>query len=89
MKKLMSASVFLISCMIVFAMACGGSGGSGTPVEGGSCEGIGPTEGKIACDGQKIIACSSYTKYKWIKTQTCDEGKKCVVAADGKSASCE
>lgn len=91
MGKILSFfTVILFSFYLISPMACGkGSDGKSTPKEGGSCEGIGAMEGKIACDGQKIIACSSYTKYKYIVTQTCSANQKCSVAPDGKSAACK
>lgn len=60
---------------------------AGDPKEGDSCDGISATDGLIACDGNKIIFCSSYSKYKWTKQSDCAEGTKCV--AEGKGASCK
>ncbi len=56
---------------------------------GDSCEGISATDGKAACDGNKIIFCSSYSKYKWKLQQECAAGTTCTAAADGKSAGCK
>ena len=64
-----------------------GDGAGGDPKEGGSCKGISATDGLIACDGNKIIFCSSYSDYKWTKQNECTDGTKCV--AEGKTASCK
>ncbi len=62
---------------------------SSGPREGGSCKGMGTMAGKVSCDGNKVIVCSSFTKYVWRKTKVCGGGTKCVVAPNGKSASCK
>lgn len=65
----------------------GAPAADGEPKEGDSCEGISASDGLIACDGNTIIFCSSYSDYKWTKQQECAEGTKCV--AEGKGAGCK
>lgn len=62
-------------------------GEAGDPKEGGSCKGISATDGLIACEGNKVIFCSSYSNYVWTKQSDCADGTTCV--AEGKSASCK
>lgn len=76
-------------------IACSGSGeksssdgGSSTVAVGTSCEGIGAMEGLLACDGNKTLFCSSFTKYKYQLQNTCPEGQICQMTADGKAAKC-
>lgn len=94
MKKTM-LGVLMLSCLVLFLIAaCGKSEGgaaaaAGPPVEGSSCQGIGAMDSKMACDGQKILFCSSASQYKYAQSQVCGDDKKCVVAPDGKSASCQ
>ncbi len=59
------------------------------PKVGDSCKGLGATDGRMACDGNKKIFCSSYSKYKWKSLGECKGGKKCVLGPTGKSASCK
>ncbi len=59
----------------------------GSPKAGDSCEGISAADGLIACEGNSIIICSSFSEYKWTKQSDCEDGTKCV--AEGKSASCQ
>lgn len=59
----------------------------GAPKIGDSCEGIGATEGKLACQDNKIIFCSSYSSYKWTMQRECGDGTKCV--AENNAASCK
>lgn len=90
MKIFNSIMAVTFSLLMVLSLACGKKSGASNEVkEGGSCKGISAMEGKMACDGQKIIVCSSYTNYIYKATQTCGEGKKCTVAPGGKSASCK
>ena len=56
---------------------------------GDGCEGISATDAKMRCDGNSLMFCSSYSNYKWKETQKCAEGKKCVIAEDGKSGQCK
>ncbi len=85
MKKMIVLTAVILGVFSMITISCGKS----TPKEGGSCKGIGPMDGIAACDGQKVIVCSSYTKYKYIVMQTCPANKKCVAAADKKSAGCK
>ncbi len=64
------------------------TGSSGKITVGSSCEGIGPMEGKLACEGNKTLFCSSYSKYKYQVHKTCPEGQTCKMTADGKAAQC-
>ncbi|HOS40774.1 MAG TPA: hypothetical protein PLG31_13640 [Spirochaetota bacterium] len=90
MNKLVSSTVVVLGLLLAVVLVSGISPmGIAAPKAGGSCTGIGPMDGRVACDGKKVIACSSYTKYKYIVTQTCSATQKCVAAADGKSASCK
>lgn len=90
MKKLISISALVIGAFFVMVMAGGNvPEGMAGPKEGSPCKNLGPMEGRVACDGKKVIACSSYTKYKYIVTQTCTAAQKCVAAPDGQSASCK
>ena len=59
------------------------------PKPGDSCKGLPATEGRLACHENAKIFCSSMSKYKWKKLQACGKGTKCVVADNGKSASCK
>ena len=70
-------------------MACGGGAGGGDAEVGASCEGIGASEARIACSGNQIIFCSSYTDYVYTVQNECSEGQTCSVAEDGRSASCQ
>jgi hypothetical protein len=54
---------------------------------GDSCKGIGVSDGLITCDGEKMLICSSATKYTWKLQMECKEGTECVV--EGKGASCK
>ena len=88
MKKSISFAAVVFGLLIIFAVACGKGPGPAAPgeaKEGASCEGIGAMDSRIACDGQKVIACSSFTGYKYTVTMTCSAEQKCVVAKDGKS----
>ena len=59
------------------------------PKEGDSCKGLSPTDGRMACDGNVKIFCSSMSKYKWKKLGECKGKTKCVLGAGGKSVSCK
>lgn len=59
------------------------------PKVGDSCKGLSATDGKMACDGNIKMFCSSYSKYKWKSLGECKGGTKCTVGAAGKSASCK
>lgn len=90
MKLLLTVMIGVAGMLVAISMVAAViTDGHAAPKEGSSCAGIGPMEGKVACDGKKVIACSSYTKYKYILTQTCSAKQKCIAAADGKSASCK
>ncbi len=69
------------------AMAAPKTGGS--PKVGDSCKGLSPTDGKMACQGNMKIFCSSYSKYKWKSLGECKAPQKCVLGANGKSVSCK
>lgn len=71
------------------APASAGGGSGGAAKIGDSCKGISAMDGKIACDGNKVIFCSSFSNYEWKMQQECAAGQSCVVGADGKSASCK
>ena len=93
MKKFKCLMVVTFSLLLVLTIGCGkkpaGKTDPKNPKVGDSCKGIGAMESRMACDGQKIIFCSSYSKYVYKMTQTCAADKKCTVAPDGKSASCK
>jgi hypothetical protein len=59
------------------------------PKVGDSCKGLSAIDGRMACDGNIKMFCSSVSKYKWPKLGECKGGTKCVVGVGGKSASCK
>ena len=100
MKSTKLRAIVLLVASAAFLFACnkGGEGGDaktdeatagGAPKAGGSCKGMSASSGAIACEGNDIIFCSSYSDYKWKKQRTCAAGAKCVPAPDGKAASCK
>lgn len=61
-----------------------------SPNEGDSCEGlVSSADALMVCNGQKLMFCSSYSKYKWQMTQECPEGKTCTVSEDMNQGSCK
>jgi hypothetical protein len=96
MNRLVQLSTLVAACFSLTLGACKGSdapkgklSAADKPVEGDSCEGLDESDGVMACDGAKMLFCSSFSKYKWSVQETCAEGQSCSLAADGKGASCK
>lgn len=79
---------FAVACSLLFGLGCG----SNTPPKeakiGDSCEGM-EAVAAYACDGKKVIFCSSFTKFKFKEQMQCDKDQTCKVGEDGTSATCE
>lgn len=56
---------------------------------GDKCNELGATEGKLACEGNKIIFCSSYSNYEWTMQSECPAGQSCIVDTATNSAGCK
>lgn len=66
------------------------AGGGGPPSVGDSCEGqVGAGSALMACNGQQLLFCSSFSQYAWQQTQVCPEGTTCRVSEDMTEGSCE
>lgn len=62
----------------------------GPPSVGDSCEGqVSASSALMACNGQLLLFCSSYSNYQWQQTQECAEGTTCTVSDDQTQGSCE
>lgn len=81
MKSTKLRAMVLLIASAAFLFACNKAGAS--------CEGMSASSGAIACEGNDIIFCSSYSDYKWKKQRTCATGTKCVPNPNGKAASCK
>jgi hypothetical protein len=67
-----------------------GAAPSGPPSVGDSCEGqVSAGSALMACNGQQLLFCSSYSDYAWQQTQECPEGTTCTVSEDQSEGSCE
>ena len=94
MKKIITLSVSIVLALTLFGISgCKSKSAEGTPTAGKiavghSCSGIGSMEARMHCDEDKVMFCSSYTKYKYTIQQTCPKGQVCDLAKDGKSATC-
>ena len=89
MRKSAVLSVVL-SLLFIAVLGCSGGGESGGKATvGSSCEGIGSMGAKFACDGSKVLFCSSLTKYKYQVQTECNEKQVCKVLEGGKSSKCE
>ncbi len=76
---LLFMSVAFVSCKI---------GSSGNVTVGSSCDGIGSSEARFACEGSKALFCSSFTGYKYKLQTQCPEGQVCELMAGGKGSKC-
>ena len=78
-----------IIALFAFLPACKGKGGGGDAREGGSCKGIGAMEARMVCKNNKILFCSSYTKYVYKVQQVCAAGTVCTISKSGKMGTCK
>lgn len=65
------------------------SGGPGAVKVGDTCKELGVMDAKLACDGNKVLFCSSFTSYEWKVQNECPAGQSCIVDPATNSAGCK
>jgi len=86
MKRILSFSALFL--VVSFSLACGSSGTSEPVKVGSSCKGM-DAAAAYACDGKKVLFCSSMTDFKYQKQSECKKKQTCELNADKTVATCK